>query len=179
MMDAGNMTNRIVQEDGISYREVSDENHQQVFQEYKRFMKEKIFTDVTLVCENKKFFCHRVVLASASSYFEKLLNSSMFTAEKNGGLVLIANMRNDIFKAIVEFIYSGTTRVRLEDYEDFIKSVGYLKLNCLAHINPVVNEAPMPSTSKCIQPLKRKRGQRSEFFNDYNGILKNCIVSMH
>lgn len=40
------------------------------------FYQRKLFTDVTIVFSGEREECHRLILASASEYFEKLLDKS-------------------------------------------------------------------------------------------------------
>lgn len=72
---------------------------------YANLIKNKELSDVTLILENEKFFCHKLILTTRSEVFAAMFNSEM--VEKQQGEIKIIDIRPEIFKLVLEFIYSG------------------------------------------------------------------------
>ena len=84
--------------------------------------------DVTLVGrDGKEFKAHRRVLAEASSFFEKLLNSDM--KESNEGIIHLEMLTELGLRDILEFIYTGGVQLSAADHaRDMIEMADYLDL---------------------------------------------------
>ncbi|MCJ1433261.1 hypothetical protein MMC27_002620 [Xylographa pallens] len=61
------------------------------------------YTDFKIVCEEKTFDVHRVVLGTASEYFDKMLGSSF--KEANTGMVMLDEVRAGHMEIILNYIY--------------------------------------------------------------------------
>ena len=69
-------------------------------------------SDITLVVDGKKFFCHKCILAARSLFFkEKLLNSS-FNAKLiiNMGKYYLTDMSSSVFGDALQYVYSDKCR---------------------------------------------------------------------
>lgn len=68
-----------------------------LFQQYK----EQKYCDLAIICGEKIFRAHKVILASASLVFESLLE------ENCSGTLILSNTSPVIFKDLLEFVYTG------------------------------------------------------------------------
>ncbi|KAI8777862.1 kelch protein 40b, partial [Biomphalaria glabrata] len=66
----------------------------------------EMFCDFIVVVEEREFPCHRFVLSACSTFFEALLRSDM--KESRQKRVVVKGMSPDIFKLILDVIYSGS-----------------------------------------------------------------------
>eukprot|EP00095_Tigriopus_kingsejongensis_P006020 snap_masked-scaffold671_size114370-processed-gene-0.10 protein:Tk06020 transcript:snap_masked-scaffold671_size114370-processed-gene-0.10-mRNA-1 annotation:"protein roadkill isoform x4" len=63
------------------------------------------FSDVQLVCETRKFDCHKVILSSRSEVFEAMF-SHKETTENTNNEVVITDIEPDVLEQLLRFIYS-------------------------------------------------------------------------
>jgi len=63
------------------------------------------YADINLKCQGKKFPCHRNILSTRSSVFERMFNSNM--AEAKSRTVVIEDMEADTLQRLLEFTYTG------------------------------------------------------------------------
>ena len=85
------------------------------------------FTDVTLACEDQSIKAHKVVLASSSPFFKKLLKSHLHPQP----LIYMRGMKLSVLTAIVDFIYLGEANVFQEHLESFLTLAEELELKGL------------------------------------------------
>ena len=109
--------------------------------------------DVTLLVEDaKEFKAHRKVLSEASSFFEKLLNSSM--VESKEGVVRLEMLTEAGLGAVLEFIYTGGIQILAEDnVRDLIEMADYLFISPLKTIAGKFLAATL-NTSNCISTYR-------------------------
>ena len=63
------------------------------------------FTDVTIVCQDRQFECHKAILAGRSTVLEAMFSHNM--KEKRDSIVEIQDMDADILHEMIVFMYSG------------------------------------------------------------------------
>ena len=68
------------------------------------------FSDVKIVCGDRTFYCHRVILSSRSSVFRAMFQHGM--AEAQNRRVEIEDMRPDVVASMLLWIYTG----KLKDF---------------------------------------------------------------
>ena len=69
---------------------------------------DKDFTDVTLACEDgQQMEAHKVILASSSTFFEKILHDS----KHPNPLIHLRGFQSKVFVSILDFLYFGETYV--------------------------------------------------------------------
>ena len=74
---------------------------------------DKEFTDVTLVCENgQQIEAHKVILASSSPFFEKILHKSKHPHP----LIYLKGFWSKDFASILDFLYFGEANIFQEDF---------------------------------------------------------------
>ena len=86
------------------------------------------FTDVTLACEDgKQVDAHKVILASSSPVFQKILKSNKHAHP----LLYMRGMKSEDLLAILDFLYCGETNVYQEDLDSFLANAEELQLKGL------------------------------------------------
>ena len=89
---------------------------------------DKEFTDVTLVCEDgQQMEAHKVILASSSPFFEKILQKSKHPHP----LLYLKGFQSKDFASILDFLYFGEANVYQEDLDSFLTIADELKLKGL------------------------------------------------
>jgi hypothetical protein len=94
-----------------------------------------VFCDVFLFCDSPDpFRCHRVVLASMSDYFEDVFvqTCALSFAIACPSVVVVANVRYDIMRSLIEYFYTGTVQVMSKDWPEFMSAVEVLKIRGLS-----------------------------------------------
>ena len=73
---------------------------------------EAAFGDITIVSGEKKFRCHRSVLAARSDFFKKKFHGGAFNTKLlfNGGHYLIEDMKPLVFEEMIKFMYTDICR---------------------------------------------------------------------
>ena len=86
------------------------------------------FADVTLACEDgKQVEAHKVVLASSSPVFQKILKRNKHAHP----LIYMRGMRSEDVSAVLDFLYCGETNVYQEDLDYFLTIAEELELKGL------------------------------------------------
>ena len=95
---------------------------------FKNLREDKDFTDVTLACEDgKQVEAHKVILASSSPVFQKILKSNKHAHP----LLYMRGMKSEDLLAILDFLYCGETNVYQEDLDSFLAIAEELQLKGL------------------------------------------------
>ena len=107
---------------------------------------DKEFTDVTLVCEDgQQMEAHKVILASSSPFFEKILQKSKHTQP----LIYLSWFQSRDFASILDFLYFGEANVYQEDLESFLAIAEEIKLKGLTgQTSGGVDEQEKPNQPK-------------------------------
>ena len=107
------------------------------------------FADVTLVCEDgQQVEAHKVVLASSSPFFQKLLGRNKHPHP----LIYMRGMKADDLLAMVDFLYRGEANIFQENLDSFLAIAEELQLKGLTEKpdeklkNCEVEEKSLPST---------------------------------
>lgn len=99
-----------------------------------------VLTDVTLVCGNKEFFAHRLLLCATSPYFLAMFQSGM--KEAGTGRVELNSVSAESLEAVLEFIYNGAVfdaDVCTDKLQDLLQTTHLLQIpvlfaHCLKHL---------------------------------------------
>ena len=93
-----------------------------------KLREDKEFTDVTLVCQDgQQMEAHKVILASTSPFFEKILKKSKHSHH----LIYLKGFQSRDFASIVDFLYFGEANVYQEDLESFLAIAEEIELKGL------------------------------------------------
>ena len=89
---------------------------------------DKNFTDVTLACEDgEQVEAHRVILASSSPFFQKLLERTKHPHP----LVYMKGLNSENLLAMIDFLYCGEANVNQENLDSFLALAEELQLKGL------------------------------------------------
>ena len=107
--------------------DVSDSNHSStLLKGIYGFYKEQRYCDVTLkISDEQKILVHRVVLASASRYFDSLFGSKFL--EANNDEVELRSFDGSIMNCLIDFAYTGNICIDAENVYALLHAA-----NCLA-----------------------------------------------
>ena len=85
------------------------------------------FSDVTIVSEDGKAFkAHRNILAASS-----IVLKSIFEIDREKPTIFLREVFNKEIEPLLQFIYSGATKIHQDDVEDFLKVAKSLKIKQL------------------------------------------------
>ena len=100
---------------------------------FEKLRGDREFTDVTLVCEDgQQMETQKVVLASSSPFFEKILQKSKHPHP----LIYLRGFQSKDFASILDFLYSGEANVYQEDLDSFLAIAKEFKLKGLTGQTP-------------------------------------------
>ncbi|XP_030630653.1 actin-binding protein IPP [Chanos chanos] len=85
------------------------------------------FCDVRLLVGGRVFNVHRLVLAASGPYFAALFSGAMSEAREEE--VRIAGVEADIFEMLLEFIYTGTIDVTVDNVQEVMVAADMLQLS--------------------------------------------------
>lgn len=101
----------------------------------------QLFTDVCLSCENQIINAHRLILAASTSFFHSLFSQQPCCLNPNP-VIVMKDIKISELKAILEFIYFGSTTVPEDQLNSLIKSAESLGVYGLGKLNPdSINDA--------------------------------------
>ena len=76
------------------------------------------FSDITLACEDgRQIYAHRIILASSSSFFQKVLTKVMHSHP----LIFLKGVTHSHLSAIMDFIYLGQAEIQEKDLDAFVE----------------------------------------------------------
>ena len=76
------------------------------------------FSDITLACEDgRQIYAHRIILASSSSFFQKVLTKVMHSHP----LIFLKGVTHSHLSAIMDFIYLGQAEIQEKDVDAFVE----------------------------------------------------------
>jgi len=77
---------------------------------------DKDFTDLTLVCADKQVEVHKVVLASSSKFFRRVLKN----IKHSHPLIYLSGIKFKDLEAVLSFMYLGQVNLAQEDLDSFL-----------------------------------------------------------
>merc|ERR1712142_968706 len=106
-----------------------DDHERNATSSLQNLWKKKAFLDVTIVCDDDLLEAHKLVLSSSSPFFEKLLMRS--PTYRTDALIYLRGTKIKDLQILLDFIYSGETKVAQEDLANFMDLASSLKINGL------------------------------------------------
>lgn len=94
-----------------------------IVKDYRNLMNNEQLSDVQLVVRNEKFFAHKLILSSRSTVFAAVFYFDLLDKQK--GVFEIKDQKPEIFKLLLNFIYTGQI--------DQDESINWLELLSAAH----------------------------------------------
>ena len=95
----------------------------------KKHLKNNVYSDVTIIVENKTFRCHKVILSSVSPYFEAMFASDM--KEAHNETIELIDMESEMFEKVLEFIYAASDVVDTENVSSLLQAAALLQIQPL------------------------------------------------
>ena len=99
-------------------------------------VKQNNFVDVTIVFDDEEVSAHKVVLASSSSFFQRVLERSTHP----NPMLYLKGVEKRLFSLLLEFIYLGEVSLPDADFDKFLQMARDLKIKGLLMENPGVEE---------------------------------------
>ena len=94
----------------------------------KNLASDSLFTDVTLISDDRKRIkAHKIILSSSSNFFKQILSETSI----ENPLLFLKGIQHKELEAIVKFIYIGTTEISQEDLNNFMKAAADLEVEGL------------------------------------------------
>ena len=94
----------------------------------KEHLTSKAFSDITLVCGDHTFDCHKVVLSSGCEFFRDLL------VKQDLNLIDVSEVKADVMQQVVFFIYTGTCDITIDAIKDFLDIATKWKITSMFHL---------------------------------------------
>jgi len=95
------------------------------------------FVDVTIVFDDEEVSAHKVVLASSSSFFQRVLERSTHP----NPMLYLKGVEKRLFSHLLEFIYLGEVSLPDADFDKFLQMARDLKVKGLLMENPGVEDS--------------------------------------
>lgn len=133
------------------YNEKSSEKN---ITEMHEMMKMGKFCDVTIQTENQQFPAHRVVLAVASPFFDKL-----FSSQPQGKVFVLQEIDNSAMGSLIDFCYSGKIEVDFKNFARILQGADILELKevvnlCCSFLAARLNANNVVTVRICANYLK-------------------------
>lgn len=82
------------------------------------------FTDVILICENRKVRAHKIILSACSPYFDNILRNHC----NNDGPVPVSNIKYEDLLNIIIYIYQGKNMIQRKCLDSFMQTAKLLSI---------------------------------------------------
>ncbi|XP_060549150.1 kelch-like protein diablo isoform X2 [Pantherophis guttatus] len=82
--------------------------------------------DITLVADGRRFPCHRILLASVSLYFQRMLTST-FKESREGEIVLM-DLSATCLQSLLDYVYTGELLLLWEEAEELFTAASRLQI---------------------------------------------------
>uniref|UniRef100_A0A287AUQ5 Intracisternal A particle-promoted polypeptide n=2 Tax=Sus scrofa TaxID=9823 RepID=A0A287AUQ5_PIG len=104
----------------------SDKHAQLILAQMNKMRNGQHFCDVQLQVGKETFNVHRLVLAASSPYFAALFTGGMKESSKD--VVQILGIEAGIFQVLLDFIYTGTVNIGVNNVQELIVAADMLQL---------------------------------------------------
>ena len=130
-----------------------------------------LYTDVTLICDDKKqLHAHKVVLASCSNVFKSFITE---LPEGTKPFIYLRGIKVEEMKSILEFMYLGETSIQQNRLEEMSKVAKNLELHEISKtMNSIIEEQRESSVSEKESIEESYSENSTEDFSLLNEILK-------
>ena len=123
---SGNEKNGLVlQFQTQSYLYEDHKRSRSLHEQLSSFLGEDIFTDITVIVDDTKHRCHRVVLAASSPYFKALFTYDRSNINADAEIV-VSGISSKGFSAMLNLIYTGKLEIRTDNAIDILEAADFL-----------------------------------------------------
>ncbi|XP_049578083.1 kelch repeat and BTB domain-containing protein 4 isoform X2 [Syngnathus scovelli] len=92
-------------------------------------LEDGLFADVTVTVDGKEFHLHRLVLSAQSSFFRSMFTSNL--KESHNRCIELKDVSAAVFQLLVDYIYHGTIKLRVEELQDTYEMADMYQLTAL------------------------------------------------
>lgn len=110
-----------------------------------RMLENKDYSDVTFTIDGKQFLCHKVILASQSTYFDAMFKSPLTNSHE----IEITTVPHHIFEGVIRFLYTGKVTVKENEMEQLLEAADMMDLEALKNTLAIHCEKNF-DTSNCL-----------------------------
>ena len=129
---------------------------------FKELLKDELFTDVTLACEdNKQIKAHKVILSSCSSFFKNVFINN----PHEHMLIYLKGVKMAELTSIIRFVYLGETEVGQDDLDHFMAAAEGLEIKGLMSVS---NRSKVEEGRKDVFPNAVIESDTNKSFEDRN-----------
>ena len=91
--------------------------------------KQSLLCDAILHVEDRDFPVHRVILAACSDYFKAMFTNCMSESSSEQKKIVIKGLSADTMDILLDFIYTETIKVNVENVQALLPAACLLQLN--------------------------------------------------
>lgn len=110
--------------------------------QFEKLREDDDLVDITFACEGRKLTAHKLVLFACSPFFKELLKKN----PSPHPVFFMNDVKYDVLKAILEYMYLGEVHITNENLKDFIKTAEGLQIRGLSKENN--GDVVMPSSNQ-------------------------------
>ncbi|XP_048885945.1 kelch repeat and BTB domain-containing protein 4 [Brienomyrus brachyistius] len=92
-------------------------------------LEDGLFADVTVMVDGREFHLHRLLLSAQSLFFRSMFTSNLKEAQNRS--IELKGVSAPIFQLLVDYIYHGTIKLRVEDLQDIYEMADMYQLTAL------------------------------------------------
>lgn len=92
-------------------------------------LEDGLFADVTVMVDGREFHLHRLVLSAQSLFFRSMFTSNLKEAQNR--CIELKGVSAPVFQLLVDYIYHGTIKLRVEDLQDTYEMADMYQLTAL------------------------------------------------
>jgi len=130
-----------------------------------KLYKRNILTDVTLVTEDHiKIQAHKLVLCAGSEFFNEFLVGASCGSST---VVFLRGVTESILVSLLEFLYLGETRVKQNNFDDFMKIANDLKIS---DIRGKKDERDSDTEAHLLVPVLKTENTTADFNEESNNV---------
>uniref|UniRef100_W5N5F8 Kelch repeat and BTB (POZ) domain containing 2 n=1 Tax=Lepisosteus oculatus TaxID=7918 RepID=W5N5F8_LEPOC len=113
-------------------RPVNTEYAVSLLEQLKFFYEQKLLTDVVLIVEGTEFPCHKMVLATCSSYFRAMFMSGL--SESKQTHIHLRNVDPATLQIIITYAYTGNLAINDSTVEPLYETACFLQVSLNANV---------------------------------------------
>jgi len=114
----------------------------------KSLRNDSTFSDVTLVCENSQVEAHRVILASFSFFFSRILHEQ----PDPHPLIYLSGVKMKDMMKVLDYMYSGQVDMVFQDVDTFLENINELEIKGCDFTTTSATTSKSPATESSESP---------------------------
>jgi len=116
------------------------------------------FFDVTLACEDQTVEAHKVVISACSPFFRHVLSKT----KQNHPFIYLRGVVHKDLLALLDYIYTGETKVVADDVNRFIELANEFKIKGLAEQEKIAEDSPKSLVAEKPKKVPRLKGKTTK-----------------